>query len=232
MEMITLADKRVFHEFTKGLSEDPVHAEVALKVFYNLVKNVMPGRNEPLIHKIKVENEPLSESERQEYLDYLTEVILDIASEDRAEVRTYTTGQVATFFGVSITTVNNWIKAGRLLGVERAAKNKQVRIPEHATWVSVSGNRIPLSDVVKTYEENERLQHQSQTADDDEAERLEWLRTSILFYEQKYGGTYDTAVAKKGDPDDPALQETNDWQWIRDAREWRYLLGEINTYDK
>jgi transposase len=45
--------------------------------------------------------------------------------------KSYSTGELAKYYDVSITAINKWINQGRFKNIERAEKNKQLRISEN-----------------------------------------------------------------------------------------------------
>ncbi|MFW5433557.1 helix-turn-helix domain-containing protein [Paenibacillus apiarius] len=55
---------------------------------------------------------------------------------------TYTTGELARIFGVSVQAINKWIDGGRILGYKREGKNRHNRIPETISFVMRTGVRI------------------------------------------------------------------------------------------
>lgn len=78
------------------------------------------------------------------------------------EFKGYTTGELATYFGVSTNTINNWInKEGRFLKynangqmevVKRDVPNEKLRIHPEYWFDSPSGMRYQVKELVETYE--------------------------------------------------------------------------------
>ncbi|MCM3359535.1 hypothetical protein [Psychrobacillus sp. MER TA 171] len=64
----------------------------------------------------------------------------------------YTIRQLACYFGVSITTINNWIKEGRFIGVERTEKNGQAQISANTLWRARTGKLYPISLIINDWE--------------------------------------------------------------------------------
>lgn len=110
------------------------------------------------------------------------------------KINNYTIDQLATIFGVSITTVDKWIETGRIKDVDKQAES----ISNRAIWLSATGEQVPIREVV---------------------ERLKEIVKTINCFEDRYGGLYEQIVLKKGDPD-----TTGDWQWGHDGKEWRNHL--------
>lgn len=137
-------------------------------------------------------------------------------SEDALNVRLYSTGDVARFFGVSVATINNWINQGRFLGVEKGERFKQVRIPENAVYVASTGVRTTVAEAAEMYElERARLNRNRPMT---EAEELSELASAIVHFEKKYGGTYEETLGSRSNlsPDES-----------RDAAQWAGLLQSI-----
>jgi len=137
-------------------------------------------------------------------------------TEDTLNVRMYTTGEVARFFGVSVATINNWINQGRFLGVEKGKRFKQVRIPENAVYIAPTGIRTTVAEASEMYEiEQTRYERMRPMT---EAEELAELFNAVVHFEKKYGGTYEQTLGSRSDLE---AHES------RDADQWRALLQSI-----
>lgn len=209
--MMTEFEKRFVLSKTYDLSEmmfrDPLLGELMYKVLANFIQKTMPAHMTftPDLHEEDME-------QKKQFFVELMNQIVNIATEDQAAAKVYTTGQIATFFGVSVTTVNNWIKNGRFIGVERGDRYKQARISEHARWISTSGEWMTVAEVIAMYEKQHR-----QTPDTNEGE-VENLRNEIAFFEKKYQGSYEATLLVK---ENKTVEEE------RDADEWDYLLRQL-----
>ncbi|MDI4649096.1 helix-turn-helix domain-containing protein [Cohnella hashimotonis] len=130
-----------------------------------------------------------------------------------ASFRTFTTGEAARFFGVSVATINNWINQGRFQGVEKGERFKQARIPENAVYTAPTGANSTVAEVAQRYEsEQARLgRNKPMTAVEELADRL----NTVVHFEEKYGGTWEETLAKKSD-----LTPSE----ARDAEQWVSLL--------
>lgn len=132
-------------------------------------------------------------------------------------VNNYTTDQIAAFFGVAVATINNWLKDGRIIGATKAGANKAFQIPETAIYRSASSEDIPISEIVKLYEEEKRQTSlRSITPTQEQKEIVD----AIVFFENKYGGIYEKTLGAKG-------REHSTFE-KRDEEEWAYLLRCIN----
>ncbi|BCG57180.1 helix-turn-helix domain-containing protein [Paenibacillus sp. URB8-2] len=137
-------------------------------------------------------------------------------SEDALNVRMYSTGEVARFFGVSVATINNWVNQGRLLGVEKGERFKQVRIPENAVYHAPTGVQTTVADAAEAYEREQARLNRIRPMTD--AEELAELVNAVVHFEKKYDGTYEETLGVK-----PELTPDES----RDAQQWGGLLRSI-----
>lgn len=142
----------------------------------------------------------------------MIEYMANVASQP-APCMVYTTGQLAKFFGVSITTINNWIKEGRLIGIPQRDKHKQARIPEYAMWKSSNGDLMTVQEVIEMY----NTQNVQQASKEEE---IKDIKASIEFFERKYNGSYEEAFREK---------EHKTEEELRDESEWKYLLRRLKS---
>jgi excisionase family DNA binding protein len=138
--------------------------------------------------------------------------MINVGIEETKSSKVYSTGTVAQFFGVSVNTVHNWVKEGKLKGIEKGERFRHIRIPENAVHVPTFGQPVTVKEAAEAYElERKTSSLRSLTA----AEELRELLDSIVFYEKKYGGTFEETLKLKG---------KLNFQEERDAREWKALL--------
>lgn len=223
---ISQEDRDMFVQVLDTFKEKPQAASVVLKVLVTFLQKTTPVKIElqdnvrELLEKhLYREDNPVVFEELKKFWG----IMVSVAQEEEI-AKTYTTGQLARFFGVSITTINKWIASGRLLGAERTVRNKQARISEHTIWVSPTGEQVPVREIVDRYVEKQSKE--INTADMDDAQynllRIKEIVETINFYENRYGGTYEEVVREKGDP-----FTSDDWQWGREGKEWNNLLKDI-----
>jgi hypothetical protein len=215
MFMITEIEKKELLQQTDVIAErflnDPKTGTIILKVFSNYLSKTTPT----VFYENKINDEMLTNPlEMKSYLSNLMKHMVNIAAEENDYVPEYTTGQLAKFFGVSITSINNWIKDGRFVGIERADKFKQARIPEDTLWISSSGKRIPVSEIIEFYMREQPSTHLTKI------EELKLLADEVVFFEKKYGGPYEKTLGCKGEKTE---------QESRDEQEWAYLLERIDS---
>ena len=146
-----------------------------------------------------------------EYLERAMNYMIEAAIESE---KSYSTGELAKYFGVSITAINKWIKEGRFKDVERTEKFKQLRIPENTLWRSTQGEFVSVKEIVEMYEPAINIS---------EEEHLKFIKEDIRFFEKKYNGTFEETLNLKENKS--PMEET-------DAREWSYLITKINSFRK
>ncbi|MGM0714145.1 hypothetical protein ACWKW1_15495 [Brevibacillus parabrevis] len=221
---ISEAERKIFERVIAEVGSDPEKAEATLKVLFNVIKKTTPISVELQSEVKKILDQYPNQTihaEIQKDLQKLGAILMHVAQEEEFG-RTYSTGQLAKIFGVSITTINNWIYAGRFIGVERSQRNKQARISENTLWVSPLEERIPVREFAEIYEQKEQIEKTLTSIQDGNLHRIRLIVETIDFYEKRYGKPYHEVVVEKGNPDD-----SEDWIWAREGKEWKSLLKEI-----
>ena len=181
--------------------------KIFVKALSNYVQYTFPNVNIPSDESIFVDK-----SRFKEALSEIIKVIVDVQS--IADVKIYTTGQLAKFFGVSVTTINNWIEQGRFIGIKRESRNKQARIADSTLWRSDSNGLMPVRAVVEMWEAQYEGNKPVSKADE---EKL--VGEEIQFFEEKYGGKYGDTLIN-------IANKSSEQQ--RDESEWKYWLGRKN----
>lgn len=141
------------------------------------------------------------------YLEKAINYMIEVAAESDKK---YSTGELAKYFGVSITAINKWVKDGRFKDVERSERNKQLRISENELWRSTQGELIPIKDIVEMYNEDTSMSRE---------EELKYINKNIQFFEKKYEGSFESTLKFKENKS--PMEET-------DASEWGYHLRRLN----
>lgn len=221
---ISEAEKRAFERVIADVGNDPEKAGATLKVFFNVIRKTTPISIELQSEVKKILEEFPNERVHkalQEDLQKLGTILMSVAQEEEIG-KVYSTGQLAKYFGVSITTINNWIGAGRFIGVERSERNKQARISENNYWISPTEERFLVREIVETYEQKEKRGISTSPNREEKLNRIRYVVDSINFFEKRYGKSYAEVITEKGNPDD-----SMDWVWAREGKEWRSLLNEI-----
>lgn len=218
---ISHEERELFGRMVEKFKDNPKETVVLLKVLFNFLQKTVP-------YKVKISEEIYSLLEKKEFPPFLFDelkkywnVFITVA-QTKNEFKSYTTGQLAQYFGVSITTINKWISMGRFVGVRRTEKHKQVRIPENTIWISPEGEQFFVRDIIEDFYSNQNFQTLKMSDEEYRIERIKEIVKTIAFFEDRYGGTYQEVVKKKGDP-----YKTDDWQWGREGKEWHSFLKEI-----
>lgn len=196
--------------------EELPKATVFLKALTNYIEKTSPLNPSELLAGLNLDA-VLSKKDMEVLLRKLLLHMVTVGIEDSLTARMYTTGDVAKIFGVTVATVNNWMKHGRIIGFEKNDRFKQARIPETAIFITVTGERMTLKEASAIYaEEQERTTIRPLTP----AQELQELLNDIVFFEKKYGGEYKDTLAQKSEQ---TPQEE------RDASEWKYLIQALEA---
>lgn len=213
--VITYEDRKLVEdELSRDIKLNPKYGLAAYKLFYNLLLRIDDS---------ELRDERLgSDTPTQEQLSDAFNQILQLAFKYATETEKplfYTTGQMAAYFGVSITTINNWLRDKRIdyPGLEDKHSYKQARIPDSAIYRATNGKETVVREIIQEYEHQKALEPVY-----DEVERVKSLVQTLVAFETKYGGKYEEVVKRLGDPN-----VSDDWRWARDADEWRYVMKEI-----
>lgn len=131
---------------------------------------------------------------------------------DKEAGRKYTSGQLSNYFGVSITTIHNWIKEGRFKGINKGEANKQIRIFDSTYWESSNGDLLKVKDIVDAWEKSKE---ESRVSDEEE---IKILKAEINAFEKKYGGRYEDTLK---------LKKNKTYDESKDEDEWVYYLRRL-----
>lgn len=193
--------------------------DVPIQSFYKALRNYVQKTTPSKSHFQAINARPtwpleenLSVEEMRERLEAVFVYMVQVGTDETTEERAYKTSELATFFGVTVATIHNWLNAGRFLGVEKPARFKHIRISENTLYLSPSGERIPLWEIVNMYEEE---QQKTTIRTLSKAEELKEIVDTLVFYEKKYGGDFASTLGRK---DELSSLEK------RDAHEWKYLM--------
>lgn len=123
----------------------------------------------------------------------------------------YSIKELSKYFGVSVVSIHNWLDQGRFEGIERAGDHKHNRIPGDTLYVTTTGRKLRIIDVIKMWEQQElELEREHQHEDN-----LSYYTRQIAMFEQKYNGEYEATLGTQNEltPE----EET-------DAQVWKHLL--------
>jgi len=203
--MITEYEKAKAIENTDDLASLLVNsAEGALyyKIFANFITKSYPNK------KLRFDSYNMTNKAMVSSLSEILKHMVMVASEGTSQ-KLYTTGQLSKFFGVSITSINNWINEDRFIGIQRSVRNKQIRIPENAMWHSLNGELISVKEIVEMWEKEN-----SKRLNISKSEEKIALQNEIKFFEKKYGGTYEKTLKLKEQVTESELQDKEEWEYL------------------
>jgi len=204
--MITEYEKTKAMEHTGDLASLLVNnneGSLYYKIISNFIAKAYPAKQISFDESV-LKNRKAMVNNLSEMLEYMI-----IVAAEACPSKIYTTGQLAKYFGVSITSINNWVNEDRFIGVQRATRNKQIRIPENAMWRSSSGELISVKEIVETWEK-----HYSETQKITEKEENKILKDEIGFFENKYGGALETTLKVKEEKSNNELQDQQEWEYL------------------
>ncbi|WP_157756184.1 helix-turn-helix domain-containing protein [Paenibacillus crassostreae] len=140
----------------------------------------------------------------------LSELIFMMAEDiNRAEpLKSYTTGELARIFGVSVQAINKWIDEGRFLGYKRMGGNRHNRIPDSLSYTTRTGEVISIREVAAMY--NTHNQSQDVTGVNPQEHR-DAVIDEITRFMRKYGGTYEMTLGTKGERTVPEDRDSSIW---------------------
>ncbi len=126
MIMLSLVEKEMA---VKNSPEyfDGTEGKLLFKVLTSYLANTTTLQ--PLLHNID-ETIFTDKYRFEKYSKMIIKYMVNVDNDIKTDI-TYTTGQLSKIFGVSITTINNWIKEERFINLEPKIKNKQSRISEN-----------------------------------------------------------------------------------------------------
>lgn len=152
----------------------------------------------------------------------LRDLILQIVETvDRATpIRTYSTGELARIFGVSVQAVNKWIDEGRFVGYKREGENRHNRVPETLNFTMRTGEVLTVREAASMYEYQLRKQRTKPLSED---QHKDAVLDEIFRLMKKYGGTYEMTLAASTEK---TVQEE------RDAAIWLALLDELREMNE
>jgi len=88
--------------------------------------------------------------------NYMVMLVKEIVKKADAQPIEYKTSQLATIFGVSITTIHKWVEQGRFVGVEKGTKNKHLVLADDILWISPSGRKMMIREVAMNFEKQQK----------------------------------------------------------------------------
>ncbi|WP_129688198.1 packaged DNA stabilization protein [Gottfriedia acidiceleris] len=184
-------------------------------LFFKVLVNYLDKREGNKLQYSKLSEQILSDSELlKTYYREILNLLADVASNQDESVSEYTTGQLSTYFGVSITTINNWINDGRFIGYKRKETNEQARIKGNTLWKSRTGKVYPVQEIVDEWVKDNP--ESNNMANDEKV----FLINQNAAFEIKYKGPYRETLGSKPLSEMTSMEES-------DASVWRYFIKRL-----
>jgi hypothetical protein len=212
MIMFTMYEKTQFvsksiDSLTEHIFQDKNDGMLLFKVLVNYLDKT----NENNLKYSRLNEQILTDNQllKVYYRDILA-YMADVASGEEVASEEFSTGQLATYFGVSITTINNWIKEGRFIGFKREEENKQAKIKGTTLWKARTGKAYPVQEIVDEWRKENNETEQL------EPEEKVFLINQVAAFEIKYKGSFDQTLGRKTLSEMSAQEES-------DSSVWRYF---------
>ncbi|MDP4182727.1 MAG: hypothetical protein Q8942_16770 [Bacillota bacterium] len=187
--------------FTDAFYND-ADGKLFIKLLSNYIKTTFPD--------IRLTFDDVVFLDKLEFRHNIEKILRTMLEVQNESSKTYTTGQLAKFFGVSITAINNWIDQGRFIGIKRDSRHKRVRISEDTLWESNTNGRILVRSVVEMWQKEQ----DKYVPLDKESDQMV-LEEEIDFFVKKYNGKYEDTLMH---------YENKTSEQLQDEAEWKYLL--------
>jgi|GEM_PF-946858 len=236
-DKIHLLNEMELEEWASNSFSDKYFRLVFIKAMYNLIQDSVQERRELSDTSLLDDNE-LAKDVLEEVLLKVVKVAtfprkertLKVKAVKNREVKGYSTGQLATFFGVSTTTINNWINEGRFLQelengqmvkVARKATNEKIKIHPDTWFDAPSGVRYQIKELVKAYEEDKKEWEASKQANT--VSEQEQIQSYLEYFKNKYNGKDFYTVFGNRDWNNMTAEEETD------AAMWSFFLERISS---
>ncbi|MDW0118131.1 hypothetical protein QTL97_14440 [Sporosarcina thermotolerans] len=205
-------EKMAFDEraekITERIFEDKSESILFFKVLVNYLD--MTSKNKLGLDKLS-ESVLENSTEMKSYFSKTLKVMADIAVQADEILPVYTTGQLSKFFGVSITTINNWINEGKFIGVERSERNSQARISADTLWMAKTGKLYSVAQIVNEWEEEQDALGNNRY----DSEEKNFLVDQMALYEKKYGGDFESTLGMKDGLSPEEETDAAAWSYFR-----------------
>lgn len=211
--MLTKYEKNEFVEKTEKITERIFENKKESVLFFKVLVNYLEKTNVNNLQINQLSDRDLENPEKmKDFFSMSLHIMADIAAEESEFAPTYTTGQLAKYFGVSITTINNWINNGRFKGVNKTGKHAQARISANAIWISKTGKMYPISEIVNDWEEAQAANGENKF----ETNEIEFLVEQMALYEGKYGGNFENTLGKVKKLSPEEETDATTWSYFKD----------------
>lgn len=152
-----------------------------------------------------------SEKNSVERLEEILSYMAEVAVAEEENHKYYTTGELSKYFGVSITTINNWVNEGRFVSVERRKQHEQLKVRDDVKWKARNGETFLVSDIVLEWEGEQKAVGLNLYDYDEKA----FLQNQIILYEKKYLGSYESTLGHKENWTAEEQTDATSWNYFR-----------------
>ncbi|WP_162515389.1 helix-turn-helix domain-containing protein [Paenibacillus pinistramenti] len=121
------------------------------------------------------------------YASVLLQHISQESGNEQASTVSFSTTEVARYIGVTVQTINTWIREGKISGVEKEGK-RWTKIPEDSVVTFANGKAVSVSVLKANWEAENQ---------EPEVDEVTYLEKSIKEFEQKYGGPLEQVFGDK-----------------------------------
>lgn len=205
-------EKRVFDDKAENITERIFENENESILFFKVLVNYLDMTSKNKLGLDKLSESVLENSlEMKAYFLETLKAMAEIAARADELTPVYTTGQLAKYFGVSITTINNWINEGKFIGVERIEKNIQSRISADTLWKAKTGKLYSVAQIVKEWEEEQKALGNNRYDTDE----VKFLTEQLVLYEKKYGGDFEGTLGLKEELSSEEQTDAAAWSYFR-----------------
>lgn len=206
--MLSIVEKKIAEESIPRLLRSDEG-----KLFQKIITNYI-GTHDPVMATLFPDDDKMlaNDANVADLSDKLAQYLI-CYSEDLGV--TYSTGDLAKYFGVSIVTINNWINEGRFLDFVKEP-TRHARIPASCRWRATNGKIYTVQDFITHAKEEARKR-----AEIIPEEHRQLVANELQWFTNRYGENGLAVLEAKGD------QKNEEEK--RDAYEWRYWLSRSNN---
>lgn len=237
-EKIQLLNNMDFQEWASVCFNDKHFRLVFIKAMHNLIKDSIITKKSEWTESLLLDDPNTAKGVLEDILLDMLKVAsgkqkvrtLKRKNVETKEIKGYSTGQLATFFSVSTTTINNWINEGRFLKegedgsmdkVIRKAVNEKLRIHPDTWYDAPSGVRYQVKEAVEAYKDD--VMHWEKSKETSTVSEKEQIQSYLNHFKNKYNGKDFNSIFGDRDWNNLTAEEETD------AAMWSFFLQRISN---
>ncbi|MFS0862180.1 hypothetical protein [Fredinandcohnia sp. 179-A 10B2 NHS] len=237
-EKIQLLKKMDLKEWASISFSDKLFRLIFIKAVHNLVEESGNTKKKVWSESILLDDNNAAKGALEEILLEMVSVAsvpkkgrtLKVKFKEPHDFKGYSTGQLAAFFSVSTTTINNWINEGRFLRelddgsmikVERKALNEKIKVHPEFWFDAPSGVRYQVKEAVAAYEED--LEEWEKSKQENTVNEQKQISAYIEHFKNKYDGKDFNTVFGDRDWDNLTAEEETD------AAMWSFFIQRLTN---